>query len=73
MIEQTKPSKPVWTSNLGSDSYGTHADLEVKGVRQCFRWIKAGEFCMGSPEDEEGRYSNEILYKVRLTHFVIKK
>jgi formylglycine-generating enzyme required for sulfatase activity len=32
-----------------------------------FSHISAGDFMMGSPEDEEGRYDSEILHKVILT------
>jgi len=32
-----------------------------------FVWIKPGNFLMGSPEDEPGRYTGEILHTVNLT------
>jgi len=32
-----------------------------------FVYIPPGEFMMGSPEDEPGRYDNEVLHKVTLT------
>ena len=38
-------------------------DMEMKFVR-----IPAGEFDMGSPPKEQGRYDNENLHRVRLTH-----
>ena len=32
-----------------------------------FKLIPAGEFMMGSPEDEQGRYDNETQHRVRIT------
>jgi formylglycine-generating enzyme required for sulfatase activity len=32
-----------------------------------FVWIPPGEFMMGSPEDEPGRYKRETLHRVKLT------
>jgi formylglycine-generating enzyme required for sulfatase activity len=40
-------AKPAWASAMGKDTYGTWADLEVKGVTQRFRLIPAGSFTMG--------------------------
>ncbi|MEO0444949.1 MAG: formylglycine-generating enzyme family protein [Verrucomicrobiota bacterium] len=51
--------KPKWASEMLHDEYGVRAELEVKGVRFGFRWIRPGKFLMGSPEDEEGRLDNE--------------
>lgn len=59
--------KPVWASASGTDDYGAYADLEFKGVVQRFRFIEAGTFWMGSPEDEEGRSDDESLHQVSLT------
>ncbi|MFM2318265.1 MAG: hypothetical protein RLZZ215_886 [Pseudomonadota bacterium] len=61
------PSKPIWASASGTDQYGVYADLEFKNVVQRFRFIKAGTFLMGSPEDEEGRSDDETLHQVILS------
>ena len=46
-------SAPVreWTNSLGME----------------FVWIPAGGFVMGSPEDEEGRYADEVQHEVRIS------
>ena len=44
-----------------------HADFTIKGVTQRFRWIKPGQFMMGSPEDEPERDNDEILHEIVLT------
>ncbi len=51
----------------GDDRYGLWADLEANGVIQRMRWIEPGEFWMGSPDDERGRYDREgPRHRVRL-------
>ncbi len=39
----------------------------VNSINMKFVYIQPGTFMMGSPEDEPGRYDNEILHKVTLT------
>lgn len=48
---------------------GVSADdlKKVKDVSFAFAAVNAGEFMMGSPSDEEGRYSNEAQRKVKIT------
>ena len=41
----------------GQDEYG--AWLEYGGVVQRMRWVPAGQFLMGSPENEPGRWDDE--------------
>ena len=41
--------------------------LTIHGVKFTFRYCPPGEFMMGSPKDEEGRYDHENLHKVVLT------
>ena len=67
--EIKESNKPVWVyeCDVGSDDYGRYADLVVKDVKQRFRWIEAGEFWMGSPENEEGRWDNEARHKVHIS------
>ena len=58
---------PNWASNCGEDEYGYWVSLEIGEVMQRFRWIVAGEYLMGSPEEEADRQGDEVLHKVRLT------
>ena len=56
--ELEKP-RPTWASAWGSDEFGYWAEFTVADVSQRMRWIPPGQFMMGSPEEEEGRYSDE--------------
>lgn len=53
--------------NSGTDAYGVWAELTFNGVIQRFRFIPAGTFLMGSPEDEPGRYKDETQHEVEIT------
>ena len=66
-IGKSEMVAPAWAHETGTDEFGRFADLRVKDAVQRMRWIEAGEFMMGSPEIEEGRYDNEVLHKVHLT------
>ncbi|MFN5274241.1 MAG: formylglycine-generating enzyme family protein, partial [Planctomycetota bacterium] len=66
--------KPEWVSDFGTDEYGAWCEFQVPrhdgtgAVTQRMRWIKPGEFMMGSPEDEEGRWNDESpQHRVHLT------
>ncbi|MCY3006736.1 MAG: formylglycine-generating enzyme family protein [Planctomycetota bacterium] len=66
--------KPDWVSDYGTDPYGAWCEFQVprhdgKGmVTQRMRWIKPGEFMMGSPEGEVGPFENESpAHLVKLT------
>ena len=48
-----------WASDWGEDETGLWFGIDIKGVRQGFRWIKPGTFLMGSPGDEPGRSGDE--------------
>src|SRR4051812_20900168 len=51
---------PAWASEWGEDRlHGPWCAFEVGGVVQRLRWIPPGVFWMGSPDDEEERFSNE--------------
>ena len=51
---------PTWASEWGEDRlHGPWCAFEVGDVVQRLRWIPPGVFWMGSPEDEEGRFSSE--------------
>jgi len=65
--------KPPWAVAFGRDLFGMYADFEVPAhqdsnpVRQRMRWIPPGQFLMGSPRDETGRYENEVQHHVTLS------
>lgn len=60
---------PAWASAWGDDVYGLWAAFEVRGVVQRMRWIEPGEFAMGSPKNEKGRFDDEgPQHTVKLTH-----
>ena len=55
---------PEWASGWGQDEFGIFAEFSLpegggRWVTQRMRWIPAGRFLMGSPEDEPGRDSDE--------------
>jgi formylglycine-generating enzyme required for sulfatase activity len=50
---------PRWAARFGWDRRGVFADFAVTGVAFTLRWIPPGEFFMGSPEDEPGRWEDE--------------
>ncbi|HHJ12896.1 MAG TPA: hypothetical protein ENJ79_00755, partial [Gammaproteobacteria bacterium] len=50
---------PPWASGIGRDRHGLFVEVQVNGVGFVLRWIPPGEFQMGSPEDEPGRYDDE--------------
>lgn len=56
-----------WATAWGEDAYGYWQAFEVKGVRQVMRWIPAGEFIQGSPENEPDRQEDEVQRHVTLT------
>ena len=65
--------KPPWAVDYGWDSYGVYADFEVasrkdqRPVTQRLRWVPPGQFEMGSPETESGRYDDEIRHAVTIS------
>jgi formylglycine-generating enzyme required for sulfatase activity len=50
---------PDWASGWGQDCYGVFVEYTLQEVTQRLRWIPPGQFWMGSPEDEPGRYDDE--------------
>ncbi|MGZ0170990.1 MAG: formylglycine-generating enzyme family protein [Planctomycetales bacterium] len=44
---------PAWASGWGEDAWGPFVELTVKDVTQRLRWIPAGRFQMGSPDDDQ--------------------
>jgi sulfatase modifying factor 1 len=50
---------PIWADVFGEDDWGVFAECEVRGVRFLWRWVAPGQFTMGSPNNEEGRWDHE--------------
>ena len=50
---------PDFASEWGEDEHGVYVAFTLDSVTQRLRWIPAGSFTMGSPEDEPGRRENE--------------
>ncbi len=70
-ISVEAPLEPslAWANQLGRDTAGDWASVEMVGIKQRLRWIPPGEFIMGSPESEVGRHDDEgPTHKVTLTH-----
>jgi formylglycine-generating enzyme required for sulfatase activity len=64
-------TQPAWASRKGSDAIGSWVEFTVEGrrgpVTQRLRWIAPGEFLMGSPDTEKGRFNDEHQHPVLLT------
>ncbi|MGV2333659.1 MAG UNVERIFIED_CONTAM: formylglycine-generating enzyme family protein [Planctomycetaceae bacterium] len=65
---------PEWASGFGQDAFGYFIEIELplhthprKTAGQRLRWIPAGEFWMGSPESEAGRYDDEDRHPVQIS------
>ncbi|GDY14927.1 hypothetical protein LBMAG53_38050 [Planctomycetota bacterium] len=58
--------KAPWAAKRGEDQYGTWADLKVGSVVQRMRWIKPGNFQMGS---DEGAAHERPVHLVTLSGF----
>jgi len=58
---------PEWANTVGWNQFGLYADVEIFDIIQRFRWIEPTSFLMGSPENEKGRYDNEVQHSVILT------
>ena len=65
--ENHKAGHWAWSPPFGEDQYGLYADLDIKGIRQRFRWLEPGSFLMGSPASEAERSDNEVQHQVTLT------
>ena len=59
--------QPAWVGKTGRDQYGYYSDLQIKEVRQRFRYIEAGTFWMGSPDSELERADWEGRHQVTLS------
>ncbi|MCB0260786.1 MAG: formylglycine-generating enzyme family protein, partial [Calditrichaeota bacterium] len=58
---------PAWASGWGQDLHGIWLAFSYQDVEQRMRWIPPGQFMMGSPEGEAGRFSDEKQHPVTLT------
>ena len=61
------PGRPAWASAAGRDEFGLWSELIISGVTQRLRYIPAGTFVMGSPEDEYGHEKDETQVRVTLS------
>jgi len=50
---------PAWANGWGEDDYGVFVDVKLNGFRFRLRWIPPGQFFIGSPKTEPGRYDDE--------------
>ena len=58
----------AWAGDYGVDQYGLWANLQLSQTASMkMRWIVAGDFLMGSPEDEKERFDDEVQHEVSLT------
>ncbi|WP_256872959.1 formylglycine-generating enzyme family protein, partial [Candidatus Entotheonella palauensis] len=56
---EAKPKPFSWAHRWGWDDVGPWVTFRIGGAEQRLRWILAGRFTMGSPDDEEGRWEDE--------------
>ena len=68
---ESPPSGGVSESNPApepsSRKAGSLRVITIAGVKVNFRWCPAGEFMMGSPSSEAGRYDDETQHKVKIS------
>ena len=50
---------PEWASGWGQDRFGIWVEICIADVVQKLRWIPPGQFAMGSPDNETGRWDDE--------------
>nr|VFJ53938.1 MAG: Formylglycine-generating enzyme, required for sulfatase activity, contains SUMF1/FGE domain [Candidatus Kentron sp. DK] len=50
---------PVWADGWGQDRYGVFTEFTVGAATQRLRWVPPGQFIMGSPPEEPGRWDTE--------------
>ncbi len=61
------PGRPAWAAAAGRDEFGLWCELTINGVTQRLRYIPAGTFVMGSPEDEYGHEKDETQVRVTIS------
>ena len=67
VIPHNEPEVVVRDPDLDNLSAGDPMTLTIAGKPVKFRWCPPGEFVMGSPTSEEGRYDHETQRTVKLT------
>ncbi|MFM7924100.1 MAG: formylglycine-generating enzyme family protein, partial [Planctomycetaceae bacterium] len=58
-LQLDKVPRPPWARRFWQDACGTAAEFRIGDVPFLLRWIPPGRFLMGSPDNEQGRYSDE--------------
>ena len=58
---------PPWAGGWGQEDERHFVHLAIAGTLIELVWIDGGEFWMGSPESEAGRYQDEVRHRVTLT------
>ncbi len=58
---------PAWADGWGEDRFGAYLVLRYGEAMQRLRWVPPGDFVMGSPKEEQGRFDREIEHRVTLT------
>ncbi|MDO4585390.1 MAG: formylglycine-generating enzyme family protein [Planctomycetia bacterium] len=58
---------PLTAGEKSGKKAGERMVKTIDGIDYAFRWCPAGEFMMGSPEDELGREEGETQHRVTLT------
>ncbi|MBQ9371939.1 MAG: SUMF1/EgtB/PvdO family nonheme iron enzyme [Thermoguttaceae bacterium] len=67
VIPLNEPEVVVRDPDLDNLSAGDPMTVTIAGKPFKFRWCPPGEFVMGSPTSEEGRYDDETQHTVKLT------
>lgn len=67
MNSTTPPGFPYNWCNCGEDKYGIWIQIKILTSETIMRWMKPGEFVMGSPDYELHRYDHETEHEVSLT------
>lgn len=52
-------ARPAWANRIWCDRFGIACEFRVSDVPFVLRWIPPGEFLMGSPENENGRFADD--------------
>ena len=66
-FEQINHQSDGGFDNIEVDEYGIVATLDLGAATMRMRWLPPGEFLMGSPSHEQGRFDNESQHPVTLS------
>ena len=58
----------VLATAVGGAALAVSAQTQTNSLQMTFVQISAGEFKQGSPASESGRFTNETLHAVKITH-----